>query len=121
MPAWSKLRTKGHDAHGRDDRLPGLGIHAARQPARQPLPGEARLGQCRRAPLTQVRTALVGRDGRQIEPLRPVPVALRRSLGVVVVTAVEQVAEQRRLGGVLRLGWVSSMTSAMRSWRVRPS
>ena len=88
-----------HHAHRRDDRLPRLGVHAARQPARQPLPREARLGERGRTAGAQHRATLVDRDrvergrGREHRQHR------RRRHGVVVVATVEQVLEQRRLRG----------------------
>ena len=91
-----------HRTHRRDHRLPRLGIHAARQPARQPLPREPGLGERGRAALAQERAPRVERgrlerrcrcEGRQRGRVRD---------GVVVMTTVEQVLEQRRLLGVAR-------------------
>ena len=111
-----------HHAHRRDDRLPRLGVHAARQPARQPLPREAGLGERGRAAGAQHRAALVRPGRRRARPRRRAPAA--RSASATASSWWRRSsrylnsADWRSSRGD---GWVSSMTSAMRTWRDRPS
>ena len=96
----AQVADERHHAHRRDDRLPRLGVHAARQPARQPLPREAGLGQRGRTAVAQHRPTLVHRDGVERGGGRQHRQQRRVGDGVVVVATVEQPAEQRRLAVV---------------------
>ena len=85
-----------HHAHRRDDRLPRLGVHAARQPARQPLPREPASASAS-DPLAQRRAPRVDCDRVELRGGSQDRQACCVGVRVLVVTAVEQLLEQRRL------------------------
>ena len=91
-----------HHAHRRDDRLPRLGVHAARQPARQPLPRETGARERVRTALAQRRAPRVDCDRVELRGGSQYRQDLCVGARVVVMTAVEQPAEQRRLRVVAR-------------------
>ena len=91
-----------HHAHRRDDRLPRLRIHAARQPTRQPLPRDAGLDERDRTAYAQHRTTLVHRDRVERGGGRQHRQRGRVRARVVVVATVQQVLEQRRLTVIAR-------------------
>ena len=100
----AQVAHQGHRAHGGNDGLPGLGVHAAWQPARQALPRETRLGQDGGAALAQQSPALVDRNSLERAGGSKHRERVGGRDGVVVMAAVQQPAEQGGLAVVDRGG-----------------
>ena len=98
----AEVAQQRHRAHRRDHRLPRLRVHAARQPARQSLPRDACNRERGRAALPEQCASFV--DRRRVERRRCCQHRQHRRIGdrVVVMPAVQEVLEQRRLRRVAR-------------------
>ncbi len=93
----AQVADERHHTHRRDHPLPRLCVHAPRQPAREPLPRDAGLGERGRTALAQQRAPLVDRYRVERRRRRQHRQHVRVGDRVVVVTTVEEVLEQRRL------------------------